>query len=72
MLLPEELLQQMCQAAEAIGNNDLENKLAEGNIKVIGNWKVIAEGNYFKGKGKFITIYKDGLHKNWGRYDVLG
>lgn len=27
----EELLRQMCQAAKAIGNTDLENKFAEGN-----------------------------------------
>ena len=26
----EELLRQMCQAAKAIGNTDLENKFAEG------------------------------------------
>ena len=27
----EELLRQMCQAAKAIGNTELENKFAEGN-----------------------------------------
>lgn len=27
----EELLRQMCQAAKAIGNTDLENKFAGGN-----------------------------------------
>ena len=28
----EELLRQMCQASKAIGNTELENKFAEGNI----------------------------------------
>lgn len=28
----EELLRQMCQAAKAIGNTELENKFAEGKI----------------------------------------
>ena len=32
----EELLRQMCQASKAIGNTELENIFAEGNIKVIG------------------------------------
>ena len=30
----EELLRQMCQASKAIGNTELENKFAEGNIKI--------------------------------------
>ena len=30
----EELLRQMCQAAKAIGNTDLENKFAEGTYLV--------------------------------------
>ena len=28
----EELLRQMCQAAKAIGNTELENKFAQGEI----------------------------------------
>ena len=28
----EELLRQMCQAAKAIGNTELENKFAEGEL----------------------------------------
>ena len=30
----EELLKQMCAAAKCIGNNDLENKFAEGILKI--------------------------------------
>lgn len=30
----EELLRQMCQAAKAIGNTELENKFAEGQYAV--------------------------------------
>ncbi|KAJ2137118.1 ATP-dependent RNA helicase mtr4, partial [Coemansia sp. RSA 788] len=30
----EELLRQMCQAAKAIGNVDLENKFADGSVKI--------------------------------------
>lgn len=30
----EELLRQMCQAAKAIGNTELENKFAEGITKI--------------------------------------
>lgn len=30
----EELLRQMCQAAKAIGNTELENKFAEGQYPV--------------------------------------
>ena len=31
----EEILRQMCQASKAIGNIELENKFAEGNIFVV-------------------------------------
>ena len=31
----EELLRQMCQAAKAIGNTELENKFAEGEFKCV-------------------------------------
>ena len=31
----EELLRQMCQAAKAIGNTDLENKFADGKTRFI-------------------------------------
>ena len=31
----EELLRQMCQAAKAIGNTDLENKFADGMRKCV-------------------------------------
>lgn len=44
----EELLRQMCQASKAIGNTELENKFAEGNIFVL---KINNETNFC-----FITI----------------
>lgn len=37
----EELLRQMCQAAKAIGNTELENKFAEGQYLVYGPFTVM-------------------------------
>lgn len=34
----EELLRQMCQAAKAIGNTELENKFAGGKSVIIRTW----------------------------------
>ena len=49
----EELLRQMCQAAKAIGNTELENKFAEGNN---------ANNNYyFKDNEKFIPSSFGGM-----------
>ena len=38
----EEILRQMCQASKAIGNIELENKFAEGNIIVV----IVIVGDY--------------------------
>lgn len=34
-LLVQELLRQMCAAAKAIGNTELENKFAEGTLNLV-------------------------------------
>ena len=64
----EELLRQMCQAAKAIGNTELENKFAEGNNT--NNYY------YFKDNEKFIPIklFMRMTDRHWGSYstDVLG
>ena len=37
----EELLRQMCQAAKAIGNTELENKFAGGKLELVLNYSVM-------------------------------
>ena len=65
----EELLRQMCQAAKAIGNTELENKFAEGNDN---NNYYDNYNNYFKDKieNSWLTFYEDVWHNHWSSYST--
>lgn len=52
----EELLRQMCQAAKAIGNTELENKFAEGMYFTFTIHGAILEGKMVgEGAAKVVT-----------------
>lgn len=47
----EELLRQMCQAAKAIGNTELENKFAEGMYFIFTVNEAVLEEKVVRGRG---------------------